>query len=91
MFLLKLVKKKMFKNTMYLPTWYFTLFSKFSKNFFFITESIIKKNVILREAQDLNIEVVDPFTFFDALEKEGKNAIDIIVEKNIAPWGANVN
>lgn len=44
----------------------------------------------MKEAQELDIEVVDPSEFFDALEK-GKNAIDVIVEKNLVPWGANVN
>lgn len=44
----------------------------------------------LNEAEELNIEVVDPTIFFDAIDKGG-NAIELIVEKNIAPWGGNVN
>lgn len=44
----------------------------------------------LKEAQELEIEVVDPTTFLDAIDKGG-NAIELIVEKNIAPWGGNVS
>lgn len=44
----------------------------------------------LKEAQELNIEVLDHTTFLDAIEKGG-NAIELIVTKNIAPWGGKVN
>lgn len=44
----------------------------------------------LNEAQELDVEVVEPTSFLDAIDKGG-NAIELIVEKNIAPWGGNVN
>lgn len=55
-----------------------------------ITDSIGKKSVKLKEAQEFDIEVIDPTIFFDAI-KNGGNAIDLITEKNLAPWGGHVN
>jgi len=54
-----------------------------------LTESIRKKSVKLQIAQDLEIEVVSPTTFFDAIDK-GDNAVDLIIEQNLAPWGGKV-
>lgn len=57
--------------------------------FFFQTDSIMKKSVKIKEAESLEIEVVEPSTFFDAIDKGG-NAIDLIVKQNLAPWGGKV-
>lgn len=54
-----------------------------------LTESIGKKSIKLQTAQDLDIEVVNPTTFFDAIDKGG-NAVDLIIEQNLAPWGGKV-
>ncbi|XP_050442642.1 poly [ADP-ribose] polymerase [Adelges cooleyi] len=51
-------------------------------------ESVGKKSVKMKEAQENNIEIVEPTEFFDAIDK-GSNAIDVITEKNLAPWGGD--
>lgn len=55
----------------------------------FLIDSIGKKSVKLKEAEEFDIEIVEPTTFFDAIEKGG-NAIELIVQNNIAPWGGKV-
>lgn len=55
----------------------------------FLTDSVGKKGVKIQTAEDLDIEVVNPTKFFDAIDKGG-NAIDLIVEQNLAPWGGKV-
>lgn len=55
----------------------------------FSIDSIGKKSVKIKEAEEMDIEVVEPTTFFDAIDKGG-NAIELIVENNIAPWGGKV-
>lgn len=49
-----------------------------------------KKSVKVKDAEEHNIEVVEPTSFFDAIAN-GRNAIEFIVEKNLASWGGNVN
>uniref|UniRef100_A0A2S2P4Z7 NAD(+) ADP-ribosyltransferase n=1 Tax=Schizaphis graminum TaxID=13262 RepID=A0A2S2P4Z7_SCHGA len=49
-------------------------------------DCIIKRGVKIKEAENLEIEVVEPTEFFDAIDKGG-NAIELIVKQNFAPWG----
>ncbi|XP_050521530.1 poly [ADP-ribose] polymerase [Daktulosphaira vitifoliae] len=53
------------------------------------TESIGKKSVKIKEAQEKDIQVIDPNEFFDAIEKGG-DAIDLIKKQNLAPWGGDI-
>lgn len=55
----------------------------------FLTASITKKSVKIKEAEDLEIEVVEPTAFFDAIDK-GDIAMELIAKQNLAPWGGNV-
>jgi len=55
----------------------------------FQIDCIIKRGVKIKEAESLEIEVVEPTTFFDAIDKGG-NAIELIVQQNFAPWGGKV-
>lgn len=55
----------------------------------FFIDSIGKKSVKLKEAQELDIEVVNPTSFFDAIDK-CDNAIELINKQNLAPWGGKV-
>jgi len=45
--------------------------------------------VKIKEAECLEIEVVEPNAFLNAIDKGG-NAIELIIEKNCAPWGGKV-
>jgi len=45
--------------------------------------------VKIKEAESFEIEVVEPTTFFDAIDKGG-NAIELIIKQNSAPWGGKV-
>lgn len=67
-----------------------TIFTLHSNNILFLTDSIGKKSVKIKEAQEFDIEVINPTTFFDAIDKGG-NAIELIAEQNLAPWGGKVN
>lgn len=62
---------------------------KFLK-YIFLTDSIEKRSAKMIHAKQFCIEVIEPATFLDAIEKGG-NAIELIVEKNIAPWARNVS
>lgn len=44
----------------------------------------------MTEAKEFDIEVVDPTSFFDAIDKGSNDAIELIIEKNVAPWGGKV-
>ncbi|VVC30258.1 BRCT domain,Poly(ADP-ribose) polymerase, regulatory domain,WGR domain,PADR1 domain,Poly(ADP-ribose) [Cinara cedri] len=52
------------------------------------SDSIKKKSVRVKDAEEFNIEVIEPTSFFNAIANGG-NAIELIVSKNLAPWGGN--